>query len=164
MNTLLRASLWLIAAGRIGAAQAERTATGCVVDAVTKQPLTRVTVTVLGRSASTVTDSLGFFVLRGIREVGDGPRSRPLVSRHDSIILVFTKSGLYTSNFEYVADSVRSPVQLVDVRLRSERLGLNLLPAVRSDTATAYARTNRPRWEALHRACVAAVQKTAQGT
>jgi hypothetical protein len=100
MNTLLRATLLLTACGRIAASQMERTAIGCVVDAVTKQPLAQVAVTVRDRSASTVTDSLGFFILRGIRDVGDGPRSRPSVSRHDSTILIFTKAGLYTSNWE----------------------------------------------------------------
>jgi len=68
MNTLLRAALLLTTSGSVATSQAARTVVGCVVDNVTKQPLTQVSVTVLGRSATTFTDSLGFFILRGMDE------------------------------------------------------------------------------------------------
>jgi hypothetical protein len=163
MNTLLRAALLVTTVGSIAAAQPGPTAAGCVVDAVTRQPITHVAVTVRGGSVTTVTDSLGFFILRGIRVVADRSGFGPSVSPRDTVILIFSKSGLYLSNWEYVSAKARSPIPLLDVRLRPHYSGLGDLRTVRSDTS-ASALANRPRWEALHRACVAAVQKTTQGT
>lgn len=165
MNTLFRAALLLAAAGRIAAAQVERTAAGCVVDAVTKQPVRNVAVAVRGGSATTVTDSLGFFLLRGIRQVAERPGYGPSVSERDSVILIFTKSGLYAPNWEPVSVRARSPIRLFNVRLVRQPLGLLGAgsPATRSDTSS-YARTHRPLWDAQYSACVAAVQKALQGT
>ena len=164
MNTLLRAALLLTTAGSVATSQAQRTVIGCVVDNVTKQPLPQVAVTVLGGSDTTVTDSLGFFALRGIRDVVDRHRFAHVVIPRDSIILVFQKNALYTSTWARVPLRARSPIPLVNVGLRRSSESLGFSRIAKADTAAAYVRTNRPRWEALHRACVAAVQKTAQGT
>ena len=163
MKTPLRAALLLATVRSIVAAQPGPTAAGCVVDAVTRQPLSHVAVTARGGSATTVTDSLGFFILRGIRVVADRPGFGPSVSPRDTVILIFSKPGLYLPDWERISAKAQSPIPLLDVRLRPYYFGLGAFRTVRLDTS-AFSRSNKPRWAALHRACVAAVQKPALGT